>query len=168
MQVCKVANANACSKELSRVWKAVWSFLDSNDAATRKSTAHSLTILIHCLPPSLISTAVADPQGPSTVPRIISQVTKSLENIAYARSMPELLVIISALITGLKYRESRESPTAAETLLLPLVVQVADLRTRKGFEFKEAVDATLSTAMKILGPEVLLRVLPLNLEPEHR
>jgi ribosomal RNA-processing protein 12 len=82
--------------------------------------------------------------------------------------MPELLVIISSLISGLRSRQSRKSPSAAEVLLLPLIAQVGELRTRKGFEYKEAADATLSTAMRVLGPEVLFRVLPLNLEPEQR
>lgn len=168
MRAYKAVDPDACGKELTKVWKAVWNFLDSNDAATRKAAAHSLSAMIHCFSPSLVATAVADPQGLSAIPKTISQVTKALENVAYARSMPELLAIISALIVGLKSRKSRRSPTAAEALLLPLITQVGDLRTRKGFEFKEAADATLSAAMQVLGPEVLLRVLPLNLEPEQR
>ncbi|KAF9453999.1 NUC173-domain-containing protein [Macrolepiota fuliginosa MF-IS2] len=168
MQAYGAINADACDRELSKVWKAVWNFLDSNDAATRKAVVHSLSILIHCCSSSLIATAVTDPHGSSTIPKIISQVSKALENIAYARSMPELLAIISALVTGLKSRTSRRSPTAAEVLLLPLIAQVGDLRTRKSFEHKEAADVTLGMAMQVLGPKVLLQVLPLNLEPEQR
>lgn len=168
MQAYKVADPDACGRELNKVWKAIWSFLDSNDASTRKAVAHSLSILIHCFPSALIATAVADPQGSSTIPRILSQITKALDNVAYALSTRELLDITSSLISGLRDRNSRKSPTAAETLLLPLVSQVGDLRTRKSFEFKEAADAVLSTAMQVLGPEILLRVLPLNLEPEQR
>lgn len=161
-------DAEACGKDLDRVWKAIWSFLESNDSATRKAAAHSLETLVHCFPPSLVATAVADPEGSSTISKIISQVSKALENVAYARSVPELLGVVSALVTALKSRKSRKQPTPAEGLLLPLIVQVGNLRMRKGFEYKEAVDSTLSTAMRVLGPEVLLRVLPLNLEPERR
>ncbi|KXN91076.1 Ribosomal RNA-processing protein 12 [Leucoagaricus sp. SymC.cos] len=168
MEAYKNIDTEACGRELNKIWKAVWNFLDSNDAVARKSVAHSLGTLIHCFPPTLIETAVADPHGSSTIPRIISQITKALDNIAYARSMPELLAIITSLVSGLKSRKSRKSPTAAEVLLLPLIAQVGDLRTRKAFEYKEAADSTLSTTMQILGPEVLLRVLPLNLEPEQR
>ncbi len=39
---------------------------------------------------------------------------------------------------------------------------------KKGFEYKEAVDGTLKTAITVLGPEVIFKVLPLNLEPEDR
>jgi ribosomal RNA-processing protein 12 len=168
MQVYNLVDSDACGKQLSRAWKSVWSFIDSNDLATRKSAAHSLGKFSQCFPPSLISTAVADPQGRSTVTKIISLVKQALENIAYARSIPELLAVISNLIIGLKYRPSRRSPTAAETLVLPLISQVGDLRTQRDFEFREAADVTLRVAMQVLGPEVLLRVLPLNLEPEKR
>jgi ribosomal RNA-processing protein 12 len=168
MQLYHVVDTEACGHQLSKVWKSVWNFIDSNDSATRKSAAHSLGKISQCFPTSLISTAIADPQGPCTINKIISQVRQALENIAYARSIPELLDVISNLITGLKYRPSRRSPTAAETLILPLISQVGDLRTRRDFEFKEDADATLRVAMQVLGPEVLLRVLPLNLEPEKR
>ena len=51
---------------------------------------------------------------------------------------------------------------------MPLIVSVAELRTMKSFEHKEAADATLSVAMHILGPAVLLEALPLNLDPNSR
>ena len=39
---------------------------------------------------------------------------------------------------------------------------------QKGFEYKENADATLSVAMSVLGPAVLLRELPLNLDVADR
>jgi ribosomal RNA-processing protein 12 len=168
MRAYNSIDAEACGKELDKIWKAVWNFLDSKDNATRKAAVHSLSALVHCFPPSLVATAVADPEGSSTIPKIISQVSKALGNVAYARSMPELLGVSSALITTLKNRGSRKQSTPAEGLLLSLIVQIGNLRMQKGFEYKEDVDSTLSTAVRVLGPEVLLRVLPLNLEPERR
>jgi len=94
---------------------------------------------------------------------------KALRSVAFAQSMPQLLSTVSSLIVGLRYRDvSRSSPTAAERLLLPLIGYVGELRVQKGFEYKEDADATLATAMRVLGPEVLLGVLPLNLEPSDR
>ncbi|KAG5221477.1 armadillo-type protein [Salix suchowensis] len=49
-------------------------------------------------------------------------------------------------------QSSSTSPTAAEILLLPIVAKVGELRTQRGFEYKEAADSTLSTAMRVLGP----------------
>ena len=158
----------ASSKELLKVWKSVWNFLDSTDAATRKATAQSLCALSSCFSPALASAAILDQDGSSTIRKIISQMTKALDSLTYALSIPELLTIISSVIRKLQHRDSKISPTAAELLILPLIVRIADLRISKGFEHKEAADATLSTAMHIIGPEALLKALPLNLDPANR
>ena len=157
----------AALKELPKVWKSVWDFLDSTDAATRKVTAQSLCALSSCFSPALASAAILDQDG-SSIRKIISQVTKALDSLTYARSIPELLSIISSFITNLRHRDSKTSPTAAELLVLPLIVRIGNLRTSKGFEYKEAADATLSTAMHVIGPEALLNALPLNLDPASR
>ena len=158
----------ASSEELPKVWKSVWNFLDSSDVATRKATAQSLCALSTCFSPAFISAAILDQDGSFIISKIISQITKALDSLSYSRAIPELLSIISSIITNLRYRESKTSPTAAELLLLPLIVRIADLRILKSFEYKEAADATLSTAMHIIGPEALLSALPLNLDPASR
>ncbi|KAF8639555.1 hypothetical protein AX17_001459 [Amanita inopinata Kibby_2008] len=160
----------SCANELGKVWKIVWNYLDSNDALTRKATVQSLDSLCRCFTPSTISSAIGDEECRSTLQKIIAQVAKALDSLAYARSIPEVLNIVSSMITNLSYRPagSRRSPTAAESLLLPLIVKVGEMRTSKGFEHKEKADVTLATAMRILGPEVLFNALPLNLEPSDR
>jgi ribosomal RNA-processing protein 12 len=168
MVAYNAVDQTASSEELPKVWSSVWKFLDSSDAATRKATAQSLCALSSCFSPALTSAAVLDQDGSSIIRKIISQITKALDSLAYARSIPELLSIISSIITNLRHRESKTSPTAAELLILPLIVRIGDLRISKGFEHKEAADATLSTAMHIIGPEVLLNALPLNLDPASR
>lgn len=164
-----VADAEACSSELGRVWKTVWAFLESKDAATRKSAAEALDMLSQCFTAKLIASAIheAGPEANSTLSNIIAQTTRALDSLAYARSMPELLMTISSLINGLRHRVVGTS-TAAESLLLPLIQKVGALRVQKGFEYKEAADSSLTVAMRVLGPEVLLRALPLNLEPSDR
>ncbi|OBZ70964.1 Ribosomal RNA-processing protein 12 [Grifola frondosa] len=165
-------DADACDEELSKVWKAIWSLLESSDAATRKAAAQTLDSLSRCFSSILITTAVneqnaVDPK--SKIGKIIAQTTKALDSLSYARSVPDLLSVVSSLIENLRFRGgSRNSPTAAESLLLPMVVKVADLRIQKNFEYKEAADATLGTAMRVLGPEVLLHALPLNIETVDR
>ncbi|PPR02396.1 hypothetical protein CVT26_011364 [Gymnopilus dilepis] len=158
----------AASKEIGKVWKAVWNFLDSTDAVTRKATAQSLSAISSCFSNDLVAAAIPDRDGLTVVRRIIDQVSKALDALPYARSIPELLDIISAFIQNLQFKGPKSSPAAAELLLVPLIVRVADLRIAKGFEYKEAADATLSVAMRVLGPEVLLKSLPLNLEPSER
>lgn len=168
MQAYMITDAGACMEELEEAWKAAWNFLNSSNPEVRKASARTLSILVSCSSPSLGETTVARPQESSIMSKIISQVIKALENVAYAHSTPELLAIISSLITGARGRGSRTASEAAEALLLPLVSKVGELRAHKDFKFKEAADTTLGVAMQIFGPEDLLRKLPLNLEPEQR
>jgi ribosomal RNA-processing protein 12 len=174
MLAYSVVDQNACANELGKVWKTVWSFLESNCAATRKAASESLGLLTQCFAPASIQSAIeetetANAELKSILGSIISQMHKALDSLAFARSMPELLSVISSLIKHLQYKGNNlEVSLAAETLLLPLVQKVGDLRTKKHFEHKEAADGTLGTAMRVLGPEVILKVLPLNLEPADR
>ncbi|KAI8992894.1 NUC173-domain-containing protein [Trametes punicea] len=166
------ANADECMSQLTKVWKALWSLLESSDAATRKAAAHALSMLCQCFTPATIKAAVKEKdaaEAKTPIRKIILQTTAALDSLAFARAIPEVLSVTSSLIESLRFRNgSRKNTTAAEQLLLPLIVKVADLRIQKTFEYKEAADATLGTAMRILGPEVVLRALPLNLETIDR
>ncbi|KAI0088037.1 NUC173-domain-containing protein [Irpex rosettiformis] len=162
----------ACSSNLGDAWKSVWFLLDSSDASVRKSASESLALLTRCFSPSLIEAAVkggSDSDPKAVIKRIVLQADKALDSLTFARALPELLAVISSLITGLRYRSgSASSPAAAEYLMLPIIHKIAELRVQKTFEYKEAADAVLLTAMHILGPHVILRELPLNLEPADR
>lgn len=165
-----LAEPEACATKVREVWTVLWSFLQSSQTSIRKSAADSLDLLIKCLTPEMIVSAIQDgPGSKSTLRKCITQIDKALDSLAYATAMPEVLSVLSSLITGLRYRNGpRTSPTAAEILLMPLIVKVAGMRVQKAFEYKEAADVVCSTAMRIVGPEVLLRDLPLNLEPADR
>ncbi|KAG6920273.1 hypothetical protein DXG01_005042 [Tephrocybe rancida] len=167
--VYRATDTTAHANELAKVWKTIWSFLESSDPSTRKAAAQSLDTLCRSFTPTFISSALRDQSSNTPLRNIITQTSKALDSLAYARAMPELLSVISSMIANLRYRPgSRSSPTAAEALLLRIIEHVGKLRVQKGFEFKEAADATLATAMRILGPQVLLQLLPLNLEPSDR
>ena len=166
------ANPEECAAELGKVWKAIWNLLDSSEAVTRKAASDALATLGQCFTTSLIKAAVKEKgsdEPKSVIGKIVAQTTKALDSLAYARAIPDILAVVSSLIENLKSRNgSRKNSTAAEQLLLPLITKVADLRVQKTFEYKEAADATLGVAMRVLGPAVLLRVLPLNLEQIDR
>lgn len=175
MVAFKSADADALASHLGKAWKAMWSFLESNDLSIRNAAAESLALLAQCFTPTFVAPALkekrktSDTGEPNTqLNKIILQTDKALELLAFARSMPQLLAVISSLLSNLRYRESPTSSTAAEILLLQLVQKIGELRLQKDFEHKESVDATLGTAMSVMGPEVLLKVLPLNLEPSDR
>lgn len=98
----------------------------------------------------------------------MDQIIHALDALAFARAVPEVLTVAAAVVTNMRWRANLTSPTAAELLALPLIIKIGELRPSKGFEFKEAADAFLGAAMRTLGPEVLFKSLPLNLEPEKR
>lgn len=162
------ADPDSCSEELGKVWKAVWNYIDSGDTATRKATFKSIDCLCRCFTPSIIASAIADEHNRSTLRKFIIQVEKAFDSLTYAQAVPEVLGIVSSMVTNLSYRPEGHGNTAAESLLLPLLVKIGEARTAKGFEHRERADATLAAAMRVLGPEVLLKVLPLNLELAER
>ncbi|KAG0698148.1 armadillo-type protein [Suillus ampliporus] len=165
-----VADASACTTEFNKVWKTVWSYFETNHPPTRKAVAESLALLTRCITSSIVKASLTDDEASkSSLRSIISQITKALDSLAFASAMQELLSVVSALVSNLGFRvESAKSTTASEALLIPLLTKIADLRVQKGFEHKEAADAVLSTAMRVVGPAVLLAAIPLNLEPSDR
>jgi len=167
----KDADPQACAGELGKVWKAVWAFLESSDATIRKASCQSLILLAQCFTPELKIRAMQEhgkSEPKSALGKIVLQTEKAFESLAFVRSMSELLLVISALISNLHYREIPAGPTAAEVLLLPLVQRIGNMRTERNFEHKEAADRVVSQAMGTMGPAVLLGALPLNLEPADR
>ncbi|KAJ4483189.1 armadillo-type protein [Lentinula aciculospora] len=150
----------ACAAQVGLVWKTLWPFLESSSAPVRKATVHSLDLLTRCI--------VTGDASASNLIDIVAQVSKALTSVAHTRAIPDLLSLTSALLTNVYGKGKCELDGVANQRLLALVTQVGNLRTEKGFEYKEASDGTLSTAMRLLGPEVLLEILPLNLEPEDR
>ena len=142
------------------MWKAVFPSLESEHAPTRKAAASSLICITECF---------SDAVDPITLDNFTSQLTTALNSVTYVRAITEVLSVISAFIIGLSYRPNdRESPTAAETHTLPLLEKLSDLRIKPGFQQKEAVDGVLRAALSVMGAHVLLRTLPLNLEPGDR
>ncbi|KAF8650444.1 hypothetical protein AX16_005247 [Volvariella volvacea WC 439] len=168
MQAYKHVDSEECNRSLLRVWKSVWPFLESSDAKTRIAAAESLEKLGTCVAPSHVMPVRGSHVDHSALSKIVRQLLDALGSLAYAHAIPELLVVAAALIKGLRFRENRDAPTAAELFLLPIVEHIGELRIQKGFEHKEVVDETLSVAMQIMGPEVVLRVLPLNLDTMER
>ena len=164
------SDPDACAAKVAEVWKLLWSYLESSERSVRTSAVEALESVVKCFTPSMITAAVQErARTKAVINRIIAQVDKALGSLTFASAVPEVLAVLSALIAGLRYRgASRSSPTAAEVLLMPLIAKIAELRIQKTFEYKEAADAVCSTAIRVIGPEVVLRELPLNLEPADR
>ncbi len=150
------------SSEVGKAWKTTWVFLESKEASVRKEAAQTLSVLASCFDEDMVRRGVSDEY--STVGKIIAQSTQALDSLAYARCIPEILSIISALIIN----AANVDAAATEKLFSSVIQHIGQLRIEKTFEYKEAADATLAVSMQTLGPEILLRLLPLNLEPSDR
>lgn len=61
---------------------------------------------------------------------------------------------------------SGRGKTAAEELILDLIGDIGDLRMARGFEHKDKVDEVVGMGIEVIGVEAILRVLPLNIEPD--
>lgn len=170
MLAYRSADPEASSREFIKVWKTVWSFFETSHAQARKAAAQALESLAGCITLPMARTAVVDaPDSKSPVRTAIAQISKALDSLAYALAIPELLHVVCSLILNLNMRlKNGTSTLAAETLLLPLVQKIADLRIQKNFEHKEAADNVISTAMRVIGPAIMLEAMPLNLEPQDR
>ncbi|KAK0212882.1 armadillo-type protein [Desarmillaria ectypa] len=166
MLVYRRTNQSQCSVEVGKAWKTVWLFLESSDSAIRKEASHTLGVLSRCFSLSMIHTAVSDSEK-AVVAKAISQISKALESLTYNRAVPDLLALTSSLIENL-YSIEGSMPALVQELCDPLIRQIGQLRTQKGFEYRESADSTLGTAIRVLGPQVLLSILPLNLEPKDR
>lgn len=169
MLVLKTADSEVCTTELPKVWKLVFAFLESSDTSTKREATETLVSLTECLTPQLMQSALHDNDSKSIIMQMINQLTKALDSLAFVRAIPELFFVISSLATVMRHRPSgRGTPTVTEKLLTPMIQKIAEMRVKKSFEYKEAADGVLRTAMAVIGPQGVLQALPLNLEPEDR
>jgi len=131
----------------------------------------------HCVTDEEIISAVSGGGG-ETLKSVIDQVEKAMTSPRYAAlSQPHVLALVKALFLRLRLRVPTSSsstssssdprdPPAATTLLTKCLVLLAKSREDSRFEWKKEADSVLDTLIKVLGPQIILSYLPLNLSPE--
>lgn len=116
----------------------------------------------HCLTDAEILAA-----GP-VVRGVIEQVEKALTSARYAaQAQPHVLALAKALFLRLRLRNPATGEPAAATQLSKVLVLVGKQREDSRFEWKKEADAVLDSAIKVLGPETVLRFLPLGLSADN-
>lgn len=161
------AEPEVASAEIGRIWKMIFPYLEASEVPVRRETASTLGNLTQCISHLVIDEAVKGKNN--VVDQIITQLMKALDALSYVRAMAELLAVVSSVMEALRYRpDGRGTPTAAEILIAPLIDKIGGMRIKRGFEYKEAADSVLRTAIGVMGPEALLTILPLNIMPEDR
>lgn len=187
------ADADACTAVLPKVWETTWVWLESPDVGCRRAAESALCAMVrYCITDAEIVKAAEVTQSTTlaadstkkkgkknrseadktVVGGVTSTLAISMHAVAFAKATPSLLSILAALVSRLRLRitppsEGIRAVTAAEILLPELIVYVGGLRLAKQFEYREKADEVLGMAIRVLGPEVFLDLLPLNILPEY-
>ncbi|GAA5912876.1 hypothetical protein JCM5296_003893 [Sporobolomyces johnsonii] len=169
-------DSTAALSRLSTLFPTILPLLASaTTPALRQSVETACTIMIrHCIPDDEITAAVQNDEG-ATLKQVIELVEKALTSPRYAaQSQPHVLALAKALVLRLRLRvpaassssdAARPAPAAA-SLMTKTLVLLGKMREDSRFEWKKEADAVLDSFIKVLGPEVVLSYLPLNLAPE--
>ncbi|PWN48929.1 NUC173-domain-containing protein [Violaceomyces palustris] len=172
-------------EEGQAIWKLapkVWSEIADLSLSARSESSRTspavraagkdamVALLRYCIPDSAIEETLDDKENDSPLSKMIALLSDALgrHSLRYSHARAEILTILAAAVTRLRYRKSSEDrstrgPPAATMLLLPLVKTVADLRSQQGFEHREHADLVIGAAVEVCGPQALLEALPLNL-----
>lgn len=191
------ADPEACTAVLPKVWQTTWVWLESPDVGCRRAAESALCAMVrYCITDAEIVQAAEVTQNAASatdnasvstkkkgkknrseadktvVGAITSTLAISMHSVSFAKATPSLLSILTALESRLRLRitppsEGIRAVTAAEILLPELIVYVGGLRLGKQFEYREKADEVLGMAIRVLGPEVFLDMLPLNILPEY-
>lgn len=168
-----------CTKEyFAKAWTVLWSSIlvqPTTSPEARRKAAEGLGnqgLIRYCISPELIKQAVdykfqggdldskRQKMKPPMLTKLIAQIEKAMAT--QPLMLPYLLPILAALVSKMRAHKGE----AAKTLLLEMVVSIADLRVQPGFQEKEKVDEVVGMAFEVLGVEAVLSALPLNVSPD--
>jgi ribosomal RNA-processing protein 12 len=139
--------------QLPELFDLIAAFLTSPSHNIRVSASECLiSFFSTCIPadvvlePSIYDEKVLLPLGDKA---------NGLLAVRYQTAWMEVFTALAALFDALKWR--------GDPYLLPIVKAVGELRGSDSFQGKKEADELLGHAIRTLGPEVVLSVLPLNL-----
>ena len=139
--------------KLSELFDLVAAFLTSPSRNIRISASECLISLFStCIPTDvIIEPSIYDEK----VLLQLGEKANSLLSVRYQTAWMEVFTALAALFDAVKWR--------GDPCLLPIVKAVGELRGSDSFQGKKESDELLGHAIRSLGPEVVLSVLPLNL-----
>lgn len=140
------ASISEASDKVGGIFKLIFPLLQSETASIRKSCADCLQLLIR--------SCLVERKSNPTVQTIVTTVLRGLNSGArYRSARSEIFDIVKVLFGKLK---SKANPILMESLTVLS-------ETRQHLPDKTQIDAVLGAAIKAVGPEALLKGLPLNL-----
>ncbi|KAJ2782826.1 pre-rRNA processing protein, partial [Coemansia javaensis] len=141
-------SAEACFQSLPDLIDIVLPDVELGKQSTRDAATRCVWALIReCIPDSALGSAG------------IQQIVKALGgglSYRYRESWALVFLLVAALL-------QRLGPSARPSMD-GLVAEVAAMRMEPEFQFKDEADAVLGAAIRAVGPEAFLELLPLNLD----
>lgn len=140
-------------EKLPDLFNKIAAFLTSSSHNIRVSASECLIALLNtCIPNSVVlEPSIMDDK----VLERLGRTLQDLLSVKYQTAWMEVFKILTAAFEVLKWR--------SHSLLDSVVKSVGDLRGNDSFAGKKEADAVLSAALRAMGPDNVLAILPLNL-----
>ncbi|KAF6205471.1 hypothetical protein GE061_019644 [Apolygus lucorum] len=147
-----------CTLNLPRLYKTLTDFYLSDRMDTSASVTLALqTVTSECLP--LVASSLQSSSLNSQISEIID-IHHSLLSYQYFKSFNLVLHLITALFKALGEHY--------QSLLVPIVKTLAEFRESNQALFPNDIDNAVGAAIRSLGPEVIIKALPLLInDPSH-
>ena len=140
-------------QKLPELFEMISGFLASSSHNIRVSASEGLiSFVVNCVP----ITAILDPSVyEEKVLGKLAKAATALLSVKYRSAWMEVFTVLSALFSVFRWRSIG--------LLDDVVKAVGELRGNDSFNGKKEADVVLGTAIEAMGPDSVLRILPLNL-----
>lgn len=140
-------------QKLPDLFTTISSFLTSSSHNIRISASECLISLLNtCIPDQvLLEPSIMDDK----VLERIGRTLQDLLSVKYQTAWMEDFNVMTAAFEALRWR--------SHPLLVSIVQSVGDLRSNDSFAGKKEADGVLSAAIRAMGPDNVLSILPLNL-----
>ncbi|KAI1210328.1 NUC173-domain-containing protein [Annulohypoxylon truncatum] len=139
--------------KLPALFGMISSFMESSSHNIRISASECLiSFMANCIPDQVIvEPSIYDEK----MIEQIAQIAEGLLSVQYQAAWMETFNVLGAIFDALKWR--------ANPTMLNVVRTVGELRGNDSFMGKKEADEVLGKAIRAMGPEAVLSVLPLNL-----
>ena len=140
-------------QKLPEIFTAISAFLPSSSHNVRISASECLISLLHnCVPDSVIlDSSIMDDKVLERTGKIL----RELLSVKYQTAWMEVFSVVTAAFEVLKWR--------SHPLLDEVVKGIGEMRSNYSFTGKKEADTVLSAAIRAMGPDNVLSILPLNL-----
>jgi len=151
--VSSQVNSEETFQNLPNIFHKISQFLASMSHNIRISASECLiSFIVNCIPASvIIRPSIYDEK---VLEKLATTVTELL-SVKYQSAWMEVFNVVGAMFDNLRWK--------ATPLFDDSVKTIGDLRSDEAFTGKKEADTVLSKAIRAMGPDVVLRLLPLNL-----